>query len=289
MPIHDQSYRHWNGSLKSHAFRWWVITKEGLKIILKRKFFIIFVMVPPFMYLVFRGGMIYFISGLNTKVPFFPSIDEKFFNDFFSSTVVPIPWTFFFIIMICVFGGSGLIANDLKNNVLQLYLSKPLTRIDYIVGKLAIIMLLLGFVTAFPGIVLFIESVLLSNNLTFLRDKYWILGSVLIYSLILTLIPGLIILAFSSLTKNNRYAAISFVAVSLFTPVIYKILKSIFHTDKVALVSFWANFQQLGNISFRLRPGYSSHWVWSFLIILATTGICLWILHRRIKGVEITK
>lgn len=289
MPIHDQSYQHWNGTLKSHAFRWWIITKEGLKIILKRKLFIIFVMAPPFMYLIFRGGMIYFINSLGTKVLFFPSIDEKFFNDFFSSTVVPIPWTFFFIIMICVFGGADLIAKDLKNNVLQLYLSKPLTRVDYIIGKLATIMLLLTSVTALPGVILFLESILLSDNLTFLKEKYWILGSVLGYSLILTLIPGLIILAFSSLTKNNRYAAIGFAIISLFTPIVYQILESIFHTDKVALVSFWANFQQLGNIMFGLPTRYSPHWSWSFFIIVAMTGLCLWILHRRIKGVEITK
>lgn len=283
MPIHDQSYQHWDGSLKSHTFRWWVIAKEGLKIILKRKIFIIFVMAPPFMYLVFKGGMIY----LDTIFPIL-SINEKFFNDFFSS-MIPVPWTFFFITLICVFGGSGLIANDLRNNVLQLYLSKPLTRIDYIIGKLAIIMLLLGFVTVFPGVVLFIESVLLSDNLDFLKEKQWILGSILSYSLLLTLIPGLVILMLSSLTKSNRYAAIGFAVISLFTPVIYQILKNIFHTDKIAPISFWANFQQLGNVLFGLRPRHPLHWIWSLLIILVIIGLCLWILHRRIRGVEITK
>lgn len=288
MPIHDQSYQHWNGTLKPHTFRWWVITKEGLKIILKRKLFIIFVMTPPFMYLIFRGGIIYFVSGLNFKIPFIPEINEKFFNDFFSSTI-PVPWTFLFITMICVFGGSGLIANDLENNVLQLYLSKPLTRADYIIGKLMIIISLLGFVTVFPGVILFIESVLLSNSIVFLKEKYWILGSIFLYSFILTLIPGLIILTASSMTKNNRYAAIVFIAITMFTPIIYQILKNIFHTDKVAPISFWANLQQLGNILFRLRPDYSSHWSWSLLIVLAIIALCLWILYRRIKGAEIVK
>lgn len=285
MPIHDQSYQHWNGDLKSHTFRWWVITKEGLKILLKRKLFIIFVLVPPFMYTVFRGGLIYFISGLGFEIPFVSGVNAEFFNDFFSSTI-PVPWTFFFITMICVFGGSGLIANDLRNNVLQLYLSKPLTQIDYIIGKLGIIMLLLGFVTIFPGLMLFIEAVLLSDNLIFLRTNYWVLGSILLYSFILTSIPGLIILTFSSLTKSNRYAAIGFVAISMFTPIVYQILKAIFHTDKVAPVSFWANIQQLGDIMFGLRLTHSSHWALSLLIILAIIGSCLWVLHRRIKPVQ---
>jgi len=289
MPIHDQSYRHWDGELKARTFRWWVITKEGLKIILKRKLFIIFVMVPPFMYLIFKGGIIYIINSLDVKVPFsFSPENPEFYNEFFSSTV-PIPWTFFFITLISVFGGAGLISNDLKNNVLQLYLSKPLTRIDYIVGKLLIIMLLLAFVTAFPGIILFTEAILLSADMNFAKQNYWILGSIIIYSLILILVPGLIILTFSSLTKSNRYAAIGFVGISMFTPIIYQILKNIFHTDKVALISFWANFQQLGDKLFGLRTDYSPHWIWSLLIILAIIGVCLFILHKRIRGVEITK
>jgi hypothetical protein len=44
MPIHDQSYRHWEGELKSHSFRWWVIAYEGLKVILRRKLFIILIL-----------------------------------------------------------------------------------------------------------------------------------------------------------------------------------------------------------------------------------------------------
>jgi len=115
MPIHDQSYRHWDGELKSHSLRWWVVTFEGLKIILRRKLFIIFILAPAIIQFLVFGGMVY---GVNTYGFFLNMnlITPEFFYKFCLRQT-------FFIALICVFAGSGLIANDLKSNALQLYLS----------------------------------------------------------------------------------------------------------------------------------------------------------------------
>ncbi len=37
MPIYDQSYKRWEGSFKSHAFRWWVISRYGMKVAFKKR------------------------------------------------------------------------------------------------------------------------------------------------------------------------------------------------------------------------------------------------------------
>ena len=47
--------------------------------------------------------------------------------------------------VITVYVGAGLIANDRRANALQIYLSKPLMRPEYIAGKLAV---LFTFLTA---------------------------------------------------------------------------------------------------------------------------------------------
>ena len=44
-----------------------------------------------------------------------------------------------FVFFITVYAGAGLIANDRRANALQIYLSKPLTRVEYIFGKFAIL------------------------------------------------------------------------------------------------------------------------------------------------------
>ena len=51
-----------------------------------------------------------------------------------------------FVFFVTIYVGAGLIANDRRANALQIYLSKPLTRVEYIAGKL----LTLAVVSALP-------------------------------------------------------------------------------------------------------------------------------------------
>jgi len=280
MPIHDQSYRHWEGMFKSHSFRWWVITREGLRIILRRKVFLIFIMAPPIIQFLIFGVIIY---GVNVYGSLFnlDIVNPKFFLDFLMRQT-------FFIVLICIFGGSGLLANDLKNNALQLYFSKPLTRIDYLVGKFAIIMVLMAFLTVIPGIILFAENSVISDGSTFFRENYWLLGSIVLQSFILMIPTALLILALSSVTKNSRYTAISFIAILIGTPIFSEILKNGLKIKSAVFISYWENINILGKRLFRLSK-IPANWYWAIPIILGIIGVCIWTMYRKINGVEIVK
>lgn len=279
MPIHDQSYRHWEGALKSRTFRWWTITREGLRIILKRKLFILIMALAGIQIFVY-GGIVY---GVNTYGLMFKLnvINPKFFFDFTMRQN-------FFIALICIFAGSGLIANDLRNNALQLYLSKPLTRIDYLIGKIMIVLILLGFITLAPGILLFIENAILSQDLTFIKEEYWIIGAIIAFSLILIIPTGLLILALSSITKNSRYTAISFIAILMGTPIFSGLVVTILKLRWAILISYWTNLEILGRKLFKLS-GNPDYWYWSIFIVFATIILCIWIIQRKVKGVDIVK
>jgi hypothetical protein len=56
-----------------------------------------------------------------------------------------------FVFFVTIYVGAGLIANDRRANALQIYLSKPLTRAEYIAGKMAILFLFLLLVTWAAG------------------------------------------------------------------------------------------------------------------------------------------
>lgn len=279
MPIHDQSYRHWEGTFKPHTFRWWVITREGLKIILRHKMFLLFIMAPPTISFLVFGTIIYGVNAYG-KLFNLDIINPSFFYRFFMQQT-------FFIAVICIFGGSGLIANDLKNNALQLYLSKPLTRLDYLAGKLAIVMALMGMVTIAPGIILFIENALLSEGLTYFKENLWLLGAIILFSFIIMLTTGFLVLALSSITKNNRYAAISFAVILIGTPIFSGILTEALGIKSGAFISYWSNLDILGRELFGMPSRH--HWYWPTLIVLIIIGLCAWIMNRRVKGVEIIK
>ena len=215
-------------------------------------------------------------------------IDNEFFQNFLFRNPGTGPPSSFLIALIAIFGGSGLIATDLKNNALSLYLSKPISWVDYLIGKFAVIGILIGCLTLVPGLLLFLEHVLLTDT-PFLKENYWIPLSIVAYSVLITLSSSLLMLLFSSLTSNPRYAIIGFCAVWFGSPVIYEILKAITRTSKMALVSIWANYDILGTLLFAGSHDYAVHWAWALLVQIILITLCLLVLHRRIRAVEIVK
>ena len=281
MPIHTQNYRHWEGTLNpSHYTRWWVIAKAELKLLAQRKIVRLIVAIPPAIYILAHAVIIYIVNQVPGSVlPI--NIDLVFFKNFlFNASLL--------IALIAVFGGSGLIATDLKNNTLSLYLSKPISWIDYLIGKFAVMGILLSCLTLIPGLLLFLEQVLLTDT-SFVKENYWMPFSIIAYSIIIILVSSLLMLVFSSLTSNSRYAIIGFCAVWFGTPVIYEILKVITRTSKVALVSIWANYDILGTALFAVPRNYAVHWIWALLTQIALIALCIFVLHRRIRAVEIVK
>ena len=63
----------------------------------------------------------------------------------------------FFVFIVTIYVGAGLIANDRRANALQIYLSKPLMRTEYIAGKAAVLFAFLLLVTWVPAILLLLH------------------------------------------------------------------------------------------------------------------------------------
>lgn len=288
MPIHTQDYRHWEGSLKPRNYtRWWIIAKAELKLLAQRKIVRLIVAVPPVIYIIVHAILIYISNQVPGGLPWF-EVDAEFFQKFLFRTPSTGPPSSFLIALIAIFGGSGLIATDLKNNALALYLSKPISWIDYLIGKLAVIGILIGCLTLVPGLLLFLEHALLTD-IAFLKENYWVPLSIIIYSVVITLSAGLLMLLFSSLTSNPRYATIGFCAVWFGSPIIYEVLRQITRSSRTAIVSIWENYDILGSALFDASHQHVVHWVWALLVLLALIALCLFVLHRRIRAVEIVK
>ena len=77
--------------------------------------------------------------------------------------------------ILIVLVGPSLISQDLRFNALPLYLSRPLRRIDYLLGKLGVIGAFLGLVIIVPCLVAYVLGLLFSLDLTIVRDTYRLL------------------------------------------------------------------------------------------------------------------
>jgi ABC-2 type transport system permease protein len=245
----------------------------------KNKRFIALMILSGIPFLV-RAVMIYASTLAGRNIPLL-RIDAKFFEDFLSQQMQ------FFGFFIAIFAGAGLIANDLKANALQIYLSKPITRQDYLLGKLGILVFFLALPTLVPGLLLFLIAILFKSDIGFVRELYWVPGSIVAYSAIIMFSFALIMLALSSLSKSSRFAGINFIAVFFFSQILYGILSSILRTSRVAWVSLRNNLTQVGDLLFGRDPRYlSPGWV-SILVLAVLACGSVWIIHRRIQAVEV--
>jgi len=280
MPIHDISYRHWRGEWTSHPYRWWVITRQGIKLLTGRKRFL-FLMILSAIPFVVRGVMIYIATMVSMRTPFL-KIDAKFFEDFLTQQM-------FFTFIIALYAGAGLIANDLKANALQIYFSKPISRRDYMIGKLGVLVFFLALPTLAPGLLLFLLAVAFESDAAFIQQYYWVPASIAGYSLVIILTNAFIIMALSSLTRSRRFAGINFAAVFFFSQIFYGILSEILRTKTVAWLSLGNNLEQVGDLFFGSAPKYPSPLWASALVIAGLIAGGAWLVHRRVQAVEVIR
>ena len=124
MPIHDQSYRHYGGGRAMPGRSWTVIAWAGIRSFIRKRAFmglLLFALAP----FVVRAVQLWISSNYPQAAVLAPTAET--FREFLEQQD-------FFVFVITIYVGAGLIANDRRANALQIYLSKPLTRAEYVFG-----------------------------------------------------------------------------------------------------------------------------------------------------------
>src|SRR4029079_14775373 len=96
----------------------------------------------------------------------------------------------FFVFLITIYVGAGLIANDRRANALQIYLSKPLMRSEYILGKLAVLFTFLTFVTFIPAMLLLLLKVLFDGSFLFLKNNLFLIPAITVSAMLQVLLAS---------------------------------------------------------------------------------------------------
>src|SRR4051812_43461115 len=124
MPIHDQSYRRYGGGKATPGQAWTVIMWAGIKTFITKR---IFIGLPLFAWLPFTIRAVQFYIATNFPQMSMLAATGETFRQFLEQQD-------FFVFVMTIYIGAGLIANDRRANALQIYLSKPLMRAEYIAG-----------------------------------------------------------------------------------------------------------------------------------------------------------
>jgi ABC-2 type transport system permease protein len=277
MPIHDQSYRRYAGQRDDVKAAWLVIARTGIVNLLKKRAFV-GLLAASWIQFVVQAVRMYLASSIPQAQIFALSAESyRGFLDTQSS----------FLFFVTIYVGAGLIADDRRANALQLYLSKPLTRIDYIGGKMAILMVFLLGVTMVPALLLLLLQGVISGSFVFLRNNLRLIPAITLFSLVQVLTAAFSILALSSMSNSSRFVGIMYAGVVFFTAAMYGALRAILGTSSVSWISFSASVEQVGDAIFRTKLSYDTPPIVSFIVVLALMAVSVSVLERKVRGVEI--
>ena len=321
MPIFDQGYQHWQGTLSSHAWRWLTVTRHGVRVQLKNRWtriIMLFAWVPA-------AGLVAALAlwGLAERNADILQAITRLFGLPPQSARAPqsfrvIFWTyayrvFFdievrFSMLLVLLIGPNLISQDLRFNALPLYFSRPLRRSDYFLGKLGVIVFCLGAVMVVPAVVAYVFGLAFSLDLSVLKDTFHLLPAAIAYGVLVAVVCGTVMLGLSSLSRNSRYVAFSWVILWFVSSLLSAALVESIRDEWCHLISFTGNLERVGDALLdvesarqefnkltmveRGQPRYYRQtfpeppWTWSAAVLLGLMGLSLWILASRVKSLD---
>lgn len=132
-PIADLSYRNYDGPLAPPLTRWWPIAQNTMRLGIKKKGFWAWSVLSAYGYFL-QIIIFYFISvatplGPDGKNPILSNVvwHDTFVTAFSISQLL--------LLIVAIMIGTPTIANDNRANALLVYLSRPITKFDYLFGK----------------------------------------------------------------------------------------------------------------------------------------------------------
>lgn len=276
MPIHDQGYRRYEGKRTPHGQAWWIIARTHFLAALKYRPFVILLLVS---WVPFIGRAVQLYLSTSFQQVSMLAATPQTFRDFLDQQGL-----FVFLVTIAL---GGAIADDRRANALQLYLSKPLTRTEYIIGRLVPALGVLLGVTFVPAILLILLQIAFSGSTTFIGQNLFLLPAITLVSFTQALLSASTILALSSLSKSRRFVSIMYAGLIFFTAAMYQVLRTITGNRAWAAVSPGDMLDVLADAVFRIRANPPVPVAVAVLVIVLLIAASFWVLERKIRAVEV--
>jgi ABC-2 type transport system permease protein len=300
MAVYKKTYRPYEGSLTPSWSRMFVITRYAFEDLRRSKFLNVFYCLS-FAYPLICALLIY--VNHNTSALKVLGVQS-------ASGIITINLTFFFNLLgwqsmlalfLAAFIGPGQVSPDLANNALSLYLARPFSRVEYVFGKMSVLMALMSLMTWVPGLLLFGLQAYLEGG-GWAQDNARIAWGFFFGSWVWIVLLSLLALALSAWVKWKPAAGalvfgVFFVAAA-FGGTINLVQRTNWgHLFNIGYLvgSVWVQLMEgatrttNGAVFFRVPMGEELPigWCWFGLFLLAAA--CLYMLARKIRGAEVVR
>jgi len=198
MAVYRRGYQRYQGALTSQWSRWFVLPRFAWQRLMQQRLVTILFVVATFWPLacaafVYLSHHTELLQGFGPQASRLLTIDGEFFAVFMNAQSM-------FAIILSAFAGPSLIAPDLANGALPLYFSRPLSRPEYILARMLVLVGVLSPVTWIPGLLLFSMQSGMAGWTWFAEN--WRMGAAVFLGFLLHIaLVGLVALACSAYVK----------------------------------------------------------------------------------------
>lgn len=204
---------------------------------------------------------------------------------------------FLFAMLVTAMVGGGVISDDFATKSISLYLSRPITLLDYLIGKFSTVAALLGVLVLLPGVI----AVIVAGSLGYISASVT-LQSIFTYlgaAILMVIVFASIALFLSSFTTRRTWASSGIFGVLLFTEIVSNVLAEASSDPNWIYLSPWEDFDAVARAMFGITgttnssffgaplPAYSEFGYIAFLCLLGLTVTLLSLTYIKLTRTEV--
>ncbi|HWQ36059.1 MAG TPA: ABC transporter permease subunit [Blastocatellia bacterium] len=291
MAVYEHTYQPYPGKLTPERTRFLVIPRYAWQDVFSSRLFgalfvVCFVPVLIESVLIYLHHNTSALAIMNIRAADLFTLGGTFFRVFSNIQ----EWFAFILTMIV---GPPLISRDLSNNALPLYLCRPFSRAEYVLGKMMVLIVMLSAITWIPGLLMFIFQCFLDGT-DWMWQNLWIAGAIFVSNWSWIILLTLLSTALSALLRWRLAASAAIFAFFTISVPVSLMITGLFRTRWGMALSPSFIMQRITESLFRNQSALSINGqtfpvgaAWFVYAIIC--ALCLLVLTRRVRAYEVVK
>lgn len=292
MAVYEHAYKPYAGPLTPEWSRFLIIPRHAYRDVFRSKLFTAFFALC-FVCPLVMAILIYLHHNLTAMAIFQIDLrDLAPINNFFFQIYMMIQTGLAFLLTVLI--GPPLISRDLSNNALPLYLCRPFSRAEYVIGKMSVLIILISAVTWIPGELLFLFQSYLEGAGWFARNL-WIAAAIFIDSWAWIGLLALLSVTVSAWVKWRLAASASLFGLFMISNAIGVTVNNVLHTPWGSVFNLTFIMKTIeaslfrDTSLFRVPPWMEFSPVAAWISLVAICALCLLLLSRKVRAYEVVR
>jgi ABC-2 type transport system permease protein len=290
--VYEHAYKPYAGPLTPVWSRFLVIPRHAYRDVFASKLFTGFFALC-FVCPLVMAILIYLHHNLTAMAIFQINLrDLAPINGFFFQFFVAFQTGLAFLLTVLI--GPPLISRDLANNALPLYLCRPLSRAEYVTGKMSVLLILISAITWVPGELLFLFQSYLEGAGWAARNA-WIAGAIFVGSWTWILLLALLSVTISAWVKWRLAASAALFGLFIISNAIGFMVNGVLQTRWGSLFNLTIIMKTIEDSLFRAPNSMDlPNWMVlplpaAWLMFALFLSLCLLLLTRKVRAYEVVR